>query len=300
MTNAIFSGIIAYTITPFLSDDEQINIPALFNLIDDLIESGADAIAALGSAGEGAYLDDKEWALVASETVKHVNGRVPVIIGIAELTTKKAVSRASFADEIGADAVMVSPFSYYPLSEDEIYDHYAAISAAISLPIMIYNNPATCGVDMSPEFMLSMVSTIEHATMIKESTGDLQRMRKLHRLSKGTVPFFNGCNYIALDALNAGAQGWCTAAPCLMADLPKQLSDAVKNNQQEKAQQLFEQQLPLLEFIVKGGLAATVKAGLQIKGLEVGVARRPLKPLTSDNRQKLAELLLSIKAGKSM
>ena len=294
MTNSTLAGIVAYTVTPFSSDDEQINLEALYLLIDDLIDSGADAIAALGSAGECAYLDDDEWALVASETVNYIDGRVPVIIGISELTTKKAVSRAVFANEIGADAIMVSPFSYYRLSEDEIYDHYAAISAAISIPIMIYNNPATCGIDMSPEFMLSMVNEIENVSMIKESTGDIQRMRKLHRLSKGTVPFFNGCNYIALDALNAGARGWCTAAPCLIGDLPKQLLEAVKKGSSEKAKMLFEKQLPLLEFIVNGGLASTVKAGLEMKGIHAGFARRPLKPLTSEKKQILESILLKV------
>ena len=288
------AGIIAYTVTPFTDDDEQINLEALFLLIDELIDSGADGIAALGSAGECAYLDDDEWALVASQTVQHVKGRVPVIIGISELTTKKSVSRAVYANEIGADAIMVSPFSYYRLSEDEIYDHYAAISAAISIPIMIYNNPATCGVDMSPEFMISMVNEIENATMVKESTGDIQRMRKLHRLSNGAVPFFNGCNYIALDALNAGAAGWCTAAPCLIGDLAKQLLETVEKGEAEKAKELFEQQLPLLEFIVNGGLASTVKAGLEIKGIHAGTARRPLKPLTNEKKQILENILLKL------
>lgn len=294
MTKKALSGVIAYTVTPFTQGDEQINLEALRSLIDDLIDSGADAIAALGSAGEGAYLDDDEWKLVASETIKHVNERVPVVIGIAELTTKKAVSRALFANELGAEAVMVSPFSYYRLSEDEIYDHYAAISAAVSLPIMVYNNPATCGVDMSPEFMLSMIDTIDNVTMIKESTGDIQRMRTIHRLSSGSIPFFNGCNYIALDALNAGAVGWCTAAPCLIGNLPKQLFVSVQKGQIEKSKALFERQLPLLEFIVNGGLASTVKAGLDIKGLPVGVARRPLKPLTNDKKKTLERILLKV------
>ena len=294
MSNTMLSGIIAYTITPFSEDGEQIDVKTLNSLIDALIDTGADAIAALGSAGECAYLDDDEWQQVALQTVKHVNGRVPVIIGIAELTTKKAVARAIYANEIGAQAIMVSPFSYYRLTEDEIYEHYAAISAAVSLPIMVYNNPATCGVDMSPEFMLSMIENIDNVTMIKESTGNLQRMRTLHRLSKGSVAFFNGCNYIALDALNAGAVGWCTAAPCLLNDLPKQLFDCVQHGEADKAAALFEQQLPLLEFIVNGGLASTVKAGLEIKGMPAGVARRPLKPLTNDKKKILKKILLKV------
>ena len=291
MLENTFSGIIAYTVTPFSHDEQRINLDALYTLIDQLISSGANAIAALGSAGECAYLDDAEWKMVAMKTVEHVNKRVPVIVGIADLTTADAVLHATLAQEYRADAIMVSPFSYYRLSEDEIYDHYAAISDAISIPIMIYNNPATCGVDMSPAFMLSMVENIENATMIKESSADILRMRSLQRLSNGTVPFFNGCNYLALDALNSGATGWCTAAPCLLGDLPSKLFSAVKKGDVEQAKTLFKQQLPILDFIVAGGLATTVKAGLEIKGLPVGNARRPLKPLKDEQKQVLAGMM---------
>jgi 4-hydroxy-tetrahydrodipicolinate synthase len=300
MPDNTLAGIIAYTVTPFSNNNEKINLEALYQLIDELIDSGASAIAALGSAGEGVYLDNDEWATVAQKTISHVSGRLPVIIGISELTTKKAVSRAVFANEIGAAIIMVSPFSYYSLSEDEIFDHYAAISAAISIPIMVYNNPATCGVDMSPEFMLSMVDKIENVTMIKESSGDIKRMRSLQRLSNGNVSFFNGCNYLALGALKAGAQGWCTAAPCLIADLPKRVVEEFNKGNLDEAQRLFEQQLPLLEFIVAGGLASTVKAGLEINGLSVGHARRPLKPLMDDRIQILKGMMKTVgmKGGK--
>jgi len=291
MSENTLSGIIAYTITPFSNDHKLININALQYIIDDLIKSDVDAIAALGSAGECAYLSDDEWQLVAKSTIDYVNKRVSVIVGIADLTTANAVRHAKLAQKFGADAIMVSPFSYYPLSEDEIFDHYAAISAEISIPIMIYNNPATCGVDMSPEFMLSMVDKIENASMIKESSGDIQRMRTLHRLSGGTVPFYNGCNYIALDALNSGATGWCTVAPCLMGDLPKQLVNAFQEGDMKQAKLLFDQQLPFLEFIVMDGLAATVKAGLEMKGLLVGEARRPLKPLSDEKKKKLKKIM---------
>ncbi len=295
MIENAFSGIIAYTVTPYSNDEKRINFEVLHTLIDQLIDSGANVIAALGSAGECAYLDDDEWRLVAKSTIDYVNKRVPVLVGIVDLTTADAVVHARLAEEYGADAIMVSPFSYYPLSEDEIFDHYAAISAAISIPIMIYNNPVTCGVDMSPEFMLSMIETIDNATMIKESSGDIQRMRSLYRLSKGSVRFFNGCNYLALEALNAGAKGWSTAAPCLIDDLPKQVIDAFNRGDVDKAKILFERQLPLLEFIVAGGLASTVKAGLEINGLSVGYARRPLKPLTSNKIKILKGIIETIR-----
>ena len=285
------TGIIGYPVTPFSQDNKQIDLDKLGRVIDVLLEAKVDAIAALGSAGEAAYLSEAEWKQVAEYTVQHVAGKVPVIIGIAELTTAQAVNFAQHAHQIGADMIMLSPFSYYKLSEAEIFQHYDTVAGASPLPIMIYNNPATCGVDMSPAFMLSMVERIPTASMIKESTGDIQRMHKIYTLSDGKVPFFNGCNHMALEALNAGASGWCTAAPCLIGDKPKQLFDAIKQGENEKAQALFYQQYAFLEFIVSSGLAAAVKSGLALQGMDVGGPRKPLLPLNEAAQQQLQGML---------
>ncbi|WP_409440082.1 dihydrodipicolinate synthase family protein [Psychromonas sp. GE-S-Ul-11] len=285
------SGIIGYPVTPFNDEDGTINLKQLGNVIDILLDSKVDAIAALGSAGEAAYLDEIEWEKVAEYTVKHVNGKVPVVIGIAELTTEKSISRAKYAHKIGADMIMVSPFSYYKLSEDELFIHYESISKATPLPIMIYNNPATCGVDMTPEFMLKMVKDIENASVIKESTGDIQRMHKIYKLSNGSVPFFNGCNHMALEAFNAGATGWCTAAPCLIGGKPKALFEAVQKGDNKKAKKLFYEQYEFLEFIVTSGLAAAIKSGFSLQGNEIGGPRKPLLPLTHSTKLQLKHML---------
>jgi 4-hydroxy-tetrahydrodipicolinate synthase len=289
------SGIIGYPITPF-NNDQSVDFDKLRAVIDTLLTAKVDAIAALGSAGEAAYLSQTEWENVASYTVKYVAGRVPVVIGIAELTTEQALKRATYAHSIGADVIMLSPFSYYKLNDDEIYAHYQSVSDATPLPIMIYNNPATCGVDMSPQFMLKMVNNIKNAVMIKESTGDIQRMHKIYKLSNGEVPFFNGCNHMALEALNAGAVGWCTAAPCLIGDQPKQLLAAVKSGNSSKAKELFYQQYDFLEFIVKSGLAAAVKSGFALQGVDVGGPRKPLLPLSVSEQARLKGMLSNLGA----
>lgn len=283
------SGIIGYPVTPF--NTNGVDLDKLGTVIDILLEAKVDAIAALGSAGEAAYLSQSEWEQVAKYTVNHVNGKVPVIIGIAELTTEQAVNRAEYAQKIGANTVMLSPLSYYKLSEEEIFRHYESVSNATPLPIMIYNNPATCGVDMSPQFMLRMVNHIKNAHMIKESSGDIQRMHKIFKLSNGKVPFFNGCNHLALEALNAGASGWCTAAPCLIGDQPKQLFTAIKNGDNDKAKSLFYQQYDFLEFIVNSGLSASIKSGLSLQGKEVGHPRKPLLPLSGERLNQLETMM---------
>jgi 4-hydroxy-tetrahydrodipicolinate synthase len=142
--------------------------------------------------------------------------------------------------------------------------------------------------------MLKMIDNIDNASMIKESTGDIQRMHRIHKLSNGKVPFFNGCNHMALEALNAGASGWCTTAPCLIGGQPRQLFDAIKSGDNQKAQELFYQQYEFLEFIVTSGLAAAVKSGLALQGTTVGDPRKPLLPLNKPAQQRFQSMLAGL------
>ena len=220
-----------------------------------------------------------------------VNHRVPVILGISELTTTMAIQKAKKAEELGADVIMVMPISYWKLTDQEIYDYYQQIAAATKLPMMVYNNPATSGVDMSPELIAKMFQEIENICMVKDSTGDIQRMHKFHELTQGKLPFYNGCNPLALEAFCAGASGWCTVAPNLLGKLPNQLYQAAKNGDLALAQSLFYKQLPLLRFIVQGGLPKTIKAGLNELGFSVGDPRKPLQKANPSEVNQLKSLM---------
>ncbi|BAO94161.1 dihydrodipicolinate synthase family protein [Caballeronia insecticola] len=291
MSEQKFKGIIAYPITPFHPVEGGIDVGMLSQSIERLVGSGVHAIAPLGSTGESAYLSDDEWDRAAEASIKQVARRVPVVVGISDLTTRNAIRRAKFAEAQGADAVMVLPISYWKLSEQEIFEHYAAIGKAVGIPIMVYNNPATSGIDMSPLLISRLVKEIDAVTMVKESTGDIQRMHKLHQLSNGEIPFYNGSNPLALEAFVAGAAGWCTAAPNLIPTLTIDLYNAVATGELDRARRLFYRQLPVLEFILKGGLPTTIKAGLQLDGLDVGIPRAPLAPLAQEEREMLTKLL---------
>ncbi|UUM27316.1 dihydrodipicolinate synthase family protein [Acinetobacter colistiniresistens] len=284
-------GIIAYPVTPFKAGGQQLDLEALTISLNALLESHCDAIAPLGSAGESAYLSWQEWQQVAQTTIEVVNQRVPVIVGISELTTAMAIQKAKKAEELGADVIMVIPVSYWKLTDQEIYDYYQQIAESVKLPIMVYNNPATSGIDMSPELIVKMFNEIDNICMVKDSTGDIQRMHKFHALSQGKLPFYNGSNPLALEAFCAGAAGWCTAAPNLLGDLPKQLYQAIQQADLSKAQAIFYQQLPVLSFIVKGGLPKTVKSGLNLLDFSVGSPRPPLQSATGAEIEQLKGLI---------
>ncbi|MFD7981903.1 dihydrodipicolinate synthase family protein [Kitasatospora indigofera] len=291
MTGTVLEGIIAYPVTPFSAADGRVDTDRLAALVDRLVRAGCHAVAPLGSTGESAYLEDEEWYEAAEASVAAVAGRVPAVVGIADLTTRSAVRRARFAERAGADVVMVLPLSYWKLDEREVSRHFTAVADAVGLPVMIYNNPATSGIDLSPELMVSLVERVGNITMVKESSGDVQRMHRLAQLSDGRLPLYNGSNPLALEAFAAGAAGWCTAAPCLIPELTLELYRAVRAGDLPAARAAFYRQLPVLQFILKGGLPTTVKAGLALDGFPAGDPRHPLLPLDAGRTGELAELL---------
>ena len=282
-------GIIAYPITPF-DAEEKVDIDLFKKLTDRLVTSGSHAIAPLGSTGVLPYLNDEEKEAVVEATIAVVAGRVPVVTGVSNLTTERTTYHARFAEAAGAAAVMIIPMSYWKLTDDEIFAHYRKVAEAISIPIMAYNNPATGGIDMPPA-LLKRLLEIPNVTMIKESTGDVQRMHYLRRVLGEEVAFFNGSNPLALAAFSAGAVGWCTAAPNLIPELNLALYNAIMANDLNNAREIFYGQQELLEFITSKGLPRTIAAGLEILGVEAGSLRNPLAPLGEPDAARLEALL---------
>ena len=293
MKHIPFKGVIAYPITPF-DQDGKIDIPLFKRLVERLVTSGSHGIAPLGSTGVLPYLTDHEKEAVTEATIQQVAGRVPTLVGVSNLTTDKTIYHARFAEKAGATAVMIIPMSYWKLTDREIIEHYDAVASKISIPIMAYNNPATGGVDMSPA-LLKRLLEIPNVTMIKESTGDVQRMHYLRKELGEEVAFYNGSNPLALAAFAAGATGWCTAAPNLIPGLNMGLYNAILNNDLASARKVFYEQVDLLKFIVTKGLPRAIKAGLQLLGEDGGHLRSPLKPLNNDEILELEQILSTIK-----
>ncbi len=290
--SAPLRGIVAYPITPF-TDAGRVDEPLLERIVDDMLAAGVHALAPLGSTGVLPYLSDDEREAVAETVVKRVAGRVPTLVGVSSLTTERTVHHARHAERVGASAVMIIPMSYWKLTEDEIVAHFDAVARAISLPIALYNNPATGGLDLGPE-TIARVLRIPNVTMVKESTGDVNRMHRLVQLCGEQVAFYNGSNPLAFSALAAGARGWCTAAPHVIPRLNVELYEAVTRGDLETARRSFHRQLPFLQFIGAHGLPRTIPAALELMGIRVGPLRAPLQPLAPDRIEALRTILVDL------
>ena len=175
-----FRGTYTVLVTPFTSDGSAVDEKALRRLVNWQIDEGIHGLIPLGSTGEFLSISREERQQVVEACVETAGGRVPVLIGTGAEATFDVIELSREAEAMGADGVMIIPPFYSTPTEDELFEHYRRIGEAISIPIMVYNNPATANVDLLPS-TLARLAEIDAVTMVKESTLEVTRVRDIHR-----------------------------------------------------------------------------------------------------------------------
>lgn len=201
-----FRGSYTVSVTPFTQDGSALDVGALKDFIDWQLDVGVPGVIALGSTGEFLAVNDEERRLLVDTYVNHINGRIPVIIGTMNAHTPNAVRYSREAEAQGADGLMIIPPYYYTPTEDEIFNYYAAIDEAISIPVMLYNNPVSSNVDMSAALVARLCKNLESIQYIKESSLHLSRVREVIEASEGRMKVFAG--EWVVDSYLLGAIGY--------------------------------------------------------------------------------------------
>lgn len=288
----LFVGVYPFLATPFVPGTYDIDEPRLGTHIDELIGAGVHGITALGSTGEFALLTEAERRGVAEICIDAARRRVPVVIGTAAITTKSAVELSRHAQRAGADAIIVNPQSYWTPTEDELFDHYAAIARAVDIPVMVYNNPGTTKVDLTPRFIARLGAEFPHFLGVKESSGDIRRVQDICVLTHGKMKVSIGHQSLGLAAFAVGAVGWTTG---IANTIPRRCVEvfrrAVIDGDFARASEAFFRILPLCDFYAAKSLVRSVKAAADLLGKSLGPPRLPLKPLGEKDRVVLRGLL---------
>ena len=201
-----FAGSYTVTVTPFTQDSSAIDVGALKDFLDWQLDVGVPGVIALGSTGEFLTVNDEERRLLVDTYVNHIDGRIPVIIGTMNAHTPNAVRYSREAEAQGADGLMIIPPYYYTPTEDEIFNYYAAIDEAISIPVMLYNNPVTSNVDMSAALVARLCNNLESIQYIKESSLHLSRVREVIEATDGRMKVYAG--EWVVDSYLLGAIGY--------------------------------------------------------------------------------------------
>lgn len=284
-------GAFPVLITP-MNEDGQINWDGLKKNIEHFINENVAGIVVNGSTGEFVSLTKEERYKVTEVAVEQVNGRIPLIAGTAAETTEDAIAYTKQAEDAGADASLLINSYYAHPKDEEIYEHFKAVALSVTFPVMIYNNPFTSGIDIGTETILKVARDVENITHIKESSGDISKVRDITRQGKGYVKTFCGSDDLALESFLVGATGWISVAGNVAPRLATDLYNSVKKNDIEKAWELYDRILPLCNFIEGSGkFVQVVKRVMDLQGLAGGPSRKPRLPLTEEEDAQLQEIL---------
>lgn len=194
------------TVTPFTEDGKRIDLKAMRRFLDWQHACGAPGVIILGTTGEFLTVSDDERLEYVEAAVKHCKGKMTVMVGATNAHTPNAVRYAREAEKLGAHGLMIAPPYYYTPTEDEIFGYYAAISEAVSIPIMVYNNPFTTNVDMSAKLVARLTKSLPNVRYIKEASMDVGRVFDIVELTDGVMNVFAGERVV--ESFKLGAVGY--------------------------------------------------------------------------------------------
>ncbi len=285
-------GIIPAMVTP-LTREEELNESALRRLTNYLIENGVHGVFATGSQGEfwafSAGEKERIWEIVVEET----NGRVPVYVGTAAVTTREAIALTRTAERIGADAVSVlTPFFINP-NPDELYEHYRAIAASTSLPVLLYTNPDRTGVKISPA-LLARLAQIENIVGMKDSSGDLTLAQEYLSNVPADFSLVMGRDTLIFSGLLHGAKGAIAATANVAPALVVKIYERLQAGDIEGARKAQEDLAPLRLAFTWGTFPVVIKEALDLMGMQGGPCRAPVGPMSAAQRERLRQLLIGM------
>ncbi|PEL51622.1 4-hydroxy-tetrahydrodipicolinate synthase [Bacillus toyonensis] len=280
-----------------MDEFQEIDWKGVKQNVNYFIEQKVAGIIINGSTGEFVSLSKEERFNMVETVLKEVDGRIPVIVGTAAETTKETIEYTKHAEAHGADCALIINSYYCKPKEEEIYFHFKESSHAVNIPIMLYNNPFTSGVDMSTELMLRIGKECENVTHIKESSGDIRKARDLVRQGEGAFQVFCGSEDLVMESYLVGASGWVSVAGNIVPGLVTKMYEHFQNSELEKAWEINDAILPLCEFLEGSGkYVQIVKRSMELHGQVGGPSRYPRLGLTEVEDQKLQTILSEIAA----
>lgn len=284
-----FGNVLTAMVTPFDANN-QIDFEVTTELIEHLLATGTDGIVVAGTTGESPTLSEEEKAALFKHVIKVVNKRVPVIAGTGNNNTSASIILTKEAESYGADGIMlVTPYYNRP-SQRGLYEHFSAIAAETSLPIMLYNIPGRSVINMDPETTIRL-SKISNIVSVKESSGDFDAISKIIEQTPDDFTVYSGDDGSTLPILSIGGHGVVSVASHIIGNDMNAIVNAFKNGDTKKAAEIHRKVLPTVKGLFKAPSPSPVKAALKLNGFEVGQVRLPLVDLSTDEMSDLKELL---------
>jgi 4-hydroxy-tetrahydrodipicolinate synthase len=270
--------------------DQSLDLDATARHVEALIASGVTGLVMLGSLGENVTLEPQEKRAVMDTTIRVAAGRVPVLSGVAETSTAAGVRYVREMEKLGADGVMVLPAMVYKSDPRETMQHFRTIARSTGLPILVYNNPVSYGVDITPR-MFAELADEKNLVAIKESSADVRRITDLINEVGDRYTIFTGVDDLALESIMLGAKGWIAGLVNAFPAENQHLWDLAVAGRWEEARTIYRWYMPLLHLDTDVKFIHYIKLAVQECGLGSEVMRAPRLPLEGAEREAVLKVI---------
>jgi dihydrodipicolinate synthase/N-acetylneuraminate lyase len=270
--------------------DQSLDLPATARHLEALIDSGVSGLIVCGSLGENQTLDSEEKRMVVSCAVETARGRIPVLSGVAESSTRTAIAYVNDVATLGASGVMLMPPMSYKGDPRESMTYLRAVARDDGLPIMIYNNPISYANDITPALFAELADEKQFVA-IKESSGDPRRITELHNTVGSRYALFTGVDDLLLEASILGIDGWVAGTGIAFPKENQYLWDLTRASRWDEARALYRWFQPLLKLDTHPHFVQYIKLCEQEVGLGTEWVREPRLPIAGEERKRVFKII---------
>ncbi|MET3909915.1 4-hydroxy-tetrahydrodipicolinate synthase [Bradyrhizobium sp. S3.3.6] len=289
---ARFRGCFTALVTPF-AESGALDEERFRNLVEWQIAQGIHGLVPVGTTGESPTLSHNEHHQIVQWCVDQARGRVPIIAGAGSNSTSEAIDLARHAERVGADAVLIVTPYYNRPTQDGLFQHYKAINDAIGIPIIIYNIPGRCAVDMSLETM-TRLSELKNIAGVKDATNDMGRVSQQRAAMGRNFIQFSGENITALGFMAHGGHGWISVTSNVAPRLCADFQNACLAGDYRTALELQDGLAPLHTSLFIESNPAPVKHALSLIGKCLPTVRLPLVPVGGDTKAEIVAAMAHV------
>jgi len=284
-----WEGVMPAVTTKFTADD-QLDLETFEKNLNAQLEAGVSGIILGGTLGEASTLTREEKEVLINFTIAIVAGRVPVIINIAEQSTKDAIAVAKRAEEIGANGLMLLPPMRYKATDYETTVYFQQIARSTSLPIMIYNNPVDYKIEVTLDMFEELIKE-DNIKAVKESTRDISNVTRIKNRFGERLKIFCGVDTLALESIVAGADGWVAGLVAAYPEETVAIYKLLKAGNIDQALSIYRWFMPLLELDISPQLVQNIKLAEVATGLGTENVRPPRLPLQGEERKRVLTII---------
>ena len=271
-------------------NDQSLDLKATMRHLDAMIDAGVHGMVVLGTVGENCSLEYREKIDLLKAAVEHIGHRVPLLSGVAECSTALACRFAADAQKIGLDGLMVLPAMVYKSDPRETVAHFRTVAKASDLPILVYNNPVSYGVDITPEMFRDMADEPKFVA-IKESSENVRRITDLKNVCGERYLLFCGVDDLVLESIVLGADGWVSGLVNAFPAENRLLWDLATNGRLDEALKIYRWYTPLLHLDTRVKLVQCIKLANVECGFGTEMVRAPRLPLAGPEREEVLGII---------